>query len=219
MTESLSVRVALVVLLAVVGVGLAVIGTTVGIGGGSSQGNADRIAITDDSVTISDGETETVAIEDLSTVSTVAVTAHEDHVAIETDEPFDDEDRQRAIEIARANETIRTELAVERYEFNAKPIEKLSVDQSRSVNFSVENDDLLNDSEYEAGETATFSVNVTEDHRNESVTVDRDAEYVEDVLQVTVVDPETDDRRFSVRVDLQTETVETVTDWNEHRTE
>lgn len=214
MTRPLSVRVTLVGVLAVCGVGLAVIGTTFGVGVGAPGSEAERITITDDSVTVSDGSSEAVAIEDLSAASTVAVTAHEDRVAIETEGPFDDEDRQQAIAIARANETVSTELSVERYEFRTQPIEKLSVDRSMSVNFTVEDDAPLGD-DVEMGEKSHFNVSISEDEQNETVTVDRETEYIEEVLQVTAVDPETDERRVSVRVDLQNETVEAVTDWNE----
>ena len=208
MTKSLSVHVSLVAVLACLGIGLAVLGTTIGIGGGSPDADTNRITVDDRTVTVSIGDEETVAIGDLSGVSTVEVSTHGDHVTIETEGQFEEKEYDRAIEIAESNETIQQTIDVESYDFTAEPIEKLS--SERSSNVSIENG-----SEFKIGTNATYSMSIDEDNRNDSVTVDRDPEYVAGVLSVNVIDPHTDERRFSVRVDLHNETVTSLTDWDE----
>jgi len=68
----------------------------------------------------------------------------------------------------------------------------------------------LNDDESGTNEDATLTVRIDEDKRNNTVTAERDIEYMEGVLHVKIIDPETDERRFSARVDLENETIVTL---------
>lgn len=210
MNESLPNQLVLVSILAFCGIGLALIGTTTGLGVESPEANTEQIMINENTVTISDGDTEVVVIEDLSMVTTVEMTAHRGHVAIETEEPFSDEERSRAIEIVRSNESINKAIDMEAYDFTAEPIENRSAEQSSTVDFTVEDDSLLNDDESGTNEDATLTVRIDEDKRNNTVTAERDIEYMEGVLHVKIIDPETDERRFSARVDLENETIVTL---------
>jgi len=133
MNESLPNQLVLVSILAFCGIGLALIGATTGLGVESPEANTEQIMINENTVTISDGDTEVVVIENLSMVTTVEMTAHRGHVAIETEEPFSDEERSRAIEIVRSNESINKAIDMEAYDFTAEPIENRSAEQSSTV--------------------------------------------------------------------------------------
>lgn len=153
-------------------------------------------------------------IDDLSSVSTVEVSTHDDQITIETEDPFDETDRHRAIEIVRANETVTRAIDVEAYEFVVEPIQELSLEETEEVNMTIDDEDVLNKREFGNGTTVNVSVTVEEDRGNDTVTVDRDPNYVDDVVSVDVIDPETDERRFAATVDLQKETIERLTEVN-----
>lgn len=215
MRTSLAVRAGVVVLLGAVGIGLAVIGTSIGLGAGITTADNDRITIGEESVTVADSNGETVAIEDLETVSSVEVTSYEDRVAIETEEPFSEAERQEAIDIVRTNETVTAAIDVEAYEFTAEPIETLTLEETEIQNVTIENGEAVENAEIEGGDNVTFSVTKADDGETETVTADRDPEYVEDTLNVKIIDPKTDQRRFSARVDLQNESISSLNDWDE----
>ncbi|WP_238593273.1 hypothetical protein [Natronobacterium lacisalsi] len=200
--------------LALLGVGLAVAGTAVGVPTPlvDSQPSSEFV-VSAENVTLEHGDEQAAVVEDMSHVDQVEIDRQDGgtfHVNTTTEQPLTERDRRDAQAIARTNETVRQALAdVEQYEMTVEPIQQISADAMETTTLSG-----LNETSTDNGtETATFSISTG--GQNESVTIDRDPTYLEDEATVRVVHPGEDETYYSITVDLETETVTDITDWTD----
>lgn len=200
-------RLPVVVGLAVLGVGLAGLGTAIGVTAPTTDGPTSEFAFEDENLTYSDGETKVTILNGTSHVETVEFESTADgvEVAVEERRPLSESERTRAQEIALANETVRQRLAdVDDYAVSVEPIRRLDAD--RSVSIDVDGSESANGSVETDGNTTTFTVDY--DRENDSVVADRaEPSYVPDEAAVQF---DYGDETFSVVVDIDAGTVKHV---------
>ncbi|SDY93188.1 hypothetical protein [Halopenitus persicus] len=216
MTSDLRSRLILLVVLAVLGVGLAVIGTTVGATTTlTDSGPGAAFVVSEDNVTFEHGDQQATVLDNMSRVDSIEIEQQNSgtyQVNTEAEDPLTDSDRSRAKAIARNNATVQKALQnLDQYELTVDPIHKLTVDSARTTTFTGLNNTSM-DSETPEGEE-TFTLTVEETDETGTVTIDRDPEYVEDEVVVRIHDPAADEMYYSITVDLENETVTDITDW------
>ena len=214
MRGELRFRLGLLLVLTVVGLTVAGIGASFGTPTPDATGDdAAEFVVSERNVTFSDRNRTVTVTDDLSNVTTVEIEEAEPgrfRVDTERRQPLTDAERERAVEIARANRTVRQRVdEMNRTEFSVDPIQKLD---TTAINLS---------GNVTPGHTSgnvsvyRFETN-TSDSREGSVVVDRDPSYVEGRADVRISDPTADPEtwlQYSVTVDLANETVTDTTDW------
>jgi len=212
-------RVAFLLGLAILGVGLAGFGTAFGVTGPiAADDPGGEFVVSDQNVTFSAQGQEGTIVQNLSNVTTIEIKEADDGqfaVTTERDQPLTDAERERAREIARRNETVRGALEdMDEYELIVEPIHK--IDELKTTQISGEVS-TVNESE------GISKINLTGDslsERDDAVVVQRDPSYVDDEAVVRISHPDEDeptDLKYSVSIDLATETVTDITDWEEIR--
>jgi len=215
MTSELRSRLALLVILAVLGVGLAVIGTTVGATNPLFSSNQDAaFVVSEDNISFEHGDQQTTVINNMTQVESVEIKQQNDgayQVNTETDTPLTDNERSQAKTTARNNATVRRALhELDRYNMSVEPIHKLSVDSAQSMNTTSLNTTATTGKSTDKPET--FIISVEDSNETDTVTVDRTPEYVEHEVIVRIRDSVTDELYYSVRIDLEAETVVDITE-------
>ncbi|WP_121821894.1 hypothetical protein [Halostella salina] len=218
MGSHVRVRLAVLLCLAALGVGLAGVGAAVGvtepIGAGGTSG---EFVVAGDSVTFSDGAGNVTVVENTANVTAIRVEETAPGrftVETEAERPLSAAERDRAVEIARSNATVRAKLdRLDGYELGVDPVYRVTADRMRSYNVTIDADGVTNGS---GNQTYVFTGNVSAEDRDDAVVVERDPSYVEDRAVVRVRQPSADERRdlrYSVDVDLANGTVTGITDW------
>lgn len=199
--------------LALLGVGLAWAGTAVGVSGIITGGETTgEMNVASDSLTFKDASGEVMVRENLSTTETVEISASHGEITVTTDEhvPLTAVQRERAREIARANETMSQSLnEMDDVAVSVEPIKKMSADSA--TQFDVETESSLNES------SGTFTVEgrpvETDENSVRIGSAQSNVTYVEDRAVVRIRHAATDELRYSVTVDTANSTVVEITDW------
>lgn len=209
-------RVIALAALAVVGLALAGIGSGFGLAGGIADGGRiAEVSIDGSNVTVSDNGSDVVLTETVSETSDIEVVddGGEITVAERAGDPFAQRERERAVEIARRNETVASYLqTVDDAEFAVEPVENVPSEE-------LQTDTVRLDASEANGTVASGGtvqvVNVTVDESGDSATIDREPTSVEDRAVVQIDAADQGDSRYWVDVDLADGTVTDVTDWND----
>lgn len=207
----LAPRLGLVLLLLVIGLGLAVIGNAFGVVDGvGGEDDSTSLAVGNETVTlVSNGETITVG--NLTAVTEIEISDVGGEVVVDLDRsgPLSEADRQTAVAVARGNETIRGALGdPDDYGFDVEPIETATATES----VTTVDVDVTEHAETESEEPADIDVvevNATED---DSITIERETEYLDDEAVVRITALDTGDRVFTAVIDLESERVVSVRD-------
>jgi len=216
MTSNLWSRLTLLVVLAALGVGLAVIGNAIGATtrlAVSEQGSA--FVVSEDNVTFEQGNQRSTLLNNMSQVDSIEI-EHQGsgtyQVDKKTEDPLMDSERSQAKAIARDNATVQQTLRdLDQYELTVEPIHKLTADSAQTTAFTG-----LNNTSMDGGTTEkeeTFTLSVKDSNETGMVTVNRDPQYVEDEAVVRIRDSATDQMYYSATVDLENETVTDITNW------
>ena len=216
MGSNLRSRLAVLLTLAVLGVAVAGIGTTLGAPSGTTAEADTRFVVTEQNVTVATDQEEVTVTEDMYNVTSVrveAAAAGQFNVETERAQPLTEGERERAKQIARTNETVQAYLAKGEYTLAVDAIQRLDTTAMQISGNVTERSESGNVTviKYEAE---------TEETADGSVVVNREPTYVPDEAVVRVRDPtasERTDLKYSVDVDLTNETVTDVTDWTEIR--
>lgn len=216
MTSDLRSRLTVLVILGVLGVGLAVIGTEVGATTHlTASGSGATFVVSEDNVTFEHGDQQATVLGNMTRVDSVKIEQQGSgtyQVNTETDDPLTDRERSQAKAIARDNATVQESLQdLDQYELTVEPIHKLTVDSAQTRSFTGLNNSSI-DGETAEGEE-TFSLTVEDSDETGTVTIDRDPEYVEGEAVVRLRDPATDEMYYSATVNLENETVIDFTEW------
>lgn len=216
------IRSRLVVLagLTVLGVALAGVGTALGMTAPpTNHGDNPTFAVNEENVTFTDNGNRVTLVENMSTVRSVRIDkvgSTQFQVSTETAQPLTAAERERARRIALNNQTVQSHLAsLENYEVTIEPIRRLNMTSMQVANF---NATKVNDSG--DGGSVFKITNVSSEHEDGTVVVQRDPQYVEDRAVVRIRQPGAPERRalkYTVRVDLANDTVTGITDWEEIR--
>lgn len=200
MDSGVAVRFGVVVVLSITGLCVGAATATLGVDD-TFQGDEDvAVTVDDDSVVVSDGDEQQVAVENMSWVQSVEISGQNGQYRIEMarERPFTSEQRSTAREIARTSDAVPINLTA--YDLAIEPIPRLSADSAHSVEVS-----NITDSD---GTFKTDGIAFGE----RSVTIDTGRSYVEEQLNVRVLGSD-GEARVSLVVDLTTGTVVDVTDF------
>jgi len=224
MGSHVRVRLAVLVCLAALGVGLAGIGAAVGVTELITAGDTSgEFVVADDSVTFSDGTENVTVVENTANVTAIRVEETAPGrftVDTEVERPLSAAERERAVEVARSNATVSARLdRLDGYELTVDPVYRVTADQMTGYNVTIDADDVTNGSD---DGVYVGTVNVSTETRDGEVVVQRDPSYVEDRAVVRVRQPDASERRelrYSVDIDLANGTVTGITDWTGGREE
>jgi flagellar basal body P-ring protein FlgI len=207
-------RLAVVAVLAAVGVGLAGAGAVLGAGDAIAGGDRmGEVTVAGTNVTVSGSDGEVVLTGNVSETSDVEIIEAGGGITVaqRENEPFTRQERERAIEITRSNETIAAYLeTVEDVAFRVEPVEKIDADEMQTA--TVEFDVNGTTGTIASGENVRVA-NVTVEEQDYSVTIDREPSYVAGRAVVRIHGSDGDDPDYSADVDLANGTVADVTDW------
>ena len=189
-----------VVGLAVLGVGLAGLGTAIGVPAPTADDSASEFAFEDENLTYSDGETEVEILDGTSRIETVEFdyTADGVEVAVDEQRPLSESERNRAREVALENETVRKHLddfGDGEYVTTVEPIRKVSATASVDINDARPADETVETD----GNATAFTVSY--DENSDAVVADRvESAYIPGEASVQFKYP--DGRSLSVVVDI-----------------
>ena len=216
MTSDLRSRLTLLVTLAVLGVGLAVIGTAVGATTPLAGSESDAaFVVSEDNITFEQGDQRATVLDNMTRVDSIEIEQQGSgtyQVNTETEAPLTDSERSQGKAIARDNATVQQALQdLDQYKLIVEPIHKLTTDSIQTTTVTGLNNTSM-DSETVDG-AGTFTLTMKDSNETGTVTIDRDPEYVEDEAVVRIRNPGTDEMYYSATVDLENETVTDITDW------
>ncbi|WP_254837973.1 hypothetical protein [Natronomonas marina] len=204
-------RILLLGVLAAVGITLAGVGVALGIG--NSNTDDDRIAevsVARTNLTVSDGGNDVVLMENVSETSDIEIVKNRTEITVTEHEsdPLTQRERERAIEIARNNETVASHLeTVDDPDFTVDPVERIDAEEMRTTTVEFDVDELNH-----TGDSVLVG-NVTVEESDDSVTVEREPSHVADRAVVRISPADSEEAQYSVGVDLTNRTVTHVTDW------
>ncbi|WP_255152420.1 hypothetical protein [Halorarius halobius] len=207
MPSKIRSRLVVLACLAVVGVVLAGVGTALSTTSPLTDGDPSaRFVVADGNVTFSDDDGNVTLVDDASHIRTVRIRRTDGgtfRVDTETDRPLTAVERERAVEIARANDSITRRLdALDGYTLTVGPVHQPVTMQLDDVRFD-------NSTQTDVGRVET-SVTETDNgvvvHRNDSST------YVDDRAVVFVTRPDSSDLKYAIEVDLANGTVTSISD-------
>ncbi|WP_135536075.1 hypothetical protein [Halostella pelagica] len=216
MTSEIRSRLIVLSALALLGVALAGVGTSLGMGSSlTNHGDDPSFVVTNENITFSKSGDNVTLIDNMSNVKEVRIDqtgSNQYQVRTEAEQSLTATERERARQIARSNQTVQQHLdSLGEYDLGVDPIHKIDADSMSVV--SVDLNESKDDGEYDF-------VAVSQENENRSVVVERDAEYVADRAVVRVrqpSEPKHEGLKYSVKVDLANETVTGITDWDEIR--
>ncbi|QIB74317.1 hypothetical protein G3I44_08500 [Halogeometricum borinquense] len=222
MTSEIRSRLFILVGLSVLGVSLAVIGTSLGVTSPvtNSDDNAKFVVNQENMTFSSAGESVTLA-QNMSEVETVQITqvkSSQFEVHTEKEQPFTAAERDRAIEIARNNETVRRHLEqMDEYTLAVDPVQKINASSTSETSGTISQ---INGSDTETGSELTVQTGNMSVENESSVVIQRESSYVEDQAVVRVRqpnEPELQELKYSIDIDLANGTVTDITDWDKIR--
>lgn len=217
MNDSIYRRLAALVVLGALGVGLAVVGSAVGVDAPVDTTEAvGELNVSGDGLTVSDGTRNVVAATTLSEAQRVEVTNEDGvlRVRTESEDPLTRSERERAAEIARSNGTVSDYLrSVEDYSLDVQPIQKVEAGSVRNVTVR---ETEPPEGSVAAGSNSSFVFVESDWEDDGTVTVARNRTYVDGEANVRVYGPG-GELRYSLVVDLTSGRVDDITDWTEVR--
>jgi len=217
MNDEMVPRVLTLTALALVGIGIGWAGTAAGLGGQiTDTGSAPAFVVSGNDVTFSDSEREITVLEDFSEEQRIEITERDGGLRIETEStnPLTEAERERALEIARGNETVQRRLAeMDAYELSVEPIKGVPEDAMNRVSLNVSAEDVTAVDESDGRFRVDLEENATVEASEDSVTISPgDQTYVEDDVYVEIRDPDTNEVRYKTQVNLPEERVVIVSD-------
>ncbi len=217
MNRPVVVRLVALLALASVGVGTAWAGAALGLGDPIATGPGGAVSVSGDDVTFSDGDREITVLENVSGTESIEIAAADGRLTVDSEPaaPLTDAERERALEIARDNETVARRLAsMDEYDLAVEPIRGIAADSVQQTSVSGSEWTVV---EAENGTTTrTFDVesgNVTVDRGDDAVVISpAEQSYVDDDVTVEISEPDSGAVRYEAQVDLAAERVVVVTD-------
>ncbi|MFC7081282.1 hypothetical protein [Halorussus caseinilyticus] len=209
MTADVRSRLVVLLVLAVVGVGLAGVGTTFGVADPITEtGPRTEFVVSERNITFSQGDRNRTVIDNTSHATEIKITEVDSgrFLVNKTATPFTSTERRRAKAIVRRNATVDTRLqALDGYRLTVTPVYTLNV--------SAETIAAGTDRTNTTG-TSVYAVEPAEtDDRAGTVVVQRTTRYAPDEAVVEVRRRDSSELQYAIRVDLTNETVVDVTDW------
>ncbi|WP_455449959.1 hypothetical protein [Natrinema thermotolerans] len=217
MNRPVAVRLIALLALASFGVGTAWAGAAVGLGDPIATGSGGEFSVSENGVTFSDGDSEVTVLENVSGTESIEIAAADGRLTVDSEptDPLTDAERDRALEIARANETVTRRLeSMDEYELAVEPIKGIHADSMHRMSISLSETTTV---EAENGTTTrTFtgeSGDFTVERGADAVVVSpAEQTYAEDDVTVAISDPDSNEVRYEAQVDLAAERVVVVTD-------
>ncbi|WP_241431539.1 hypothetical protein [Natrialba hulunbeirensis] len=203
MTTDVRRTVILLTSLVVIGAILAGAGTVVGMTGILPDGQpATEFQISDENITVTDGDETYVLTNELSTVTAVELveTAPGQYeISTEQTTPFTDQQRAEAISLATEQDPIQQYLADRGdYEITFQPIQEIDWKTDRLwLNGTADSENRIH----------------IESTSEDSVRIDRDQNYAEDRASVIVRPHATEPPAYTVDIDMENNAVMEITDW------
>jgi hypothetical protein len=214
MREDTRTRAAAVAVLVTVGAAMGVGGAALGVGGPVADDPAAEFVVSGDGVAVGGGDQQPTVVADNVTTEAVQIERRGTNVVVSTVSAgaLTDEQRERAKQVARGNETVAAHLdGVDEYSLAVEPIPVLNASHTTAV--SVEDADFEVQADGNDSTVETFETDLTvEESDGESVRLGRDGTYADDQAVVVVQQPGTDDRSYVVHVDLANQTVARIVD-------
>jgi hypothetical protein len=219
MNDTRRSRVVLLLVLAVLGLSLAGVGSVLGVTQSLTPADTSaEFVVTSDEITVDGGGGERTLVANMTDVRDVSIAASNDgHFTVETTETpsLTAADRSRAKAIARENDTVQAVIGrLAEYRVTVDPVERISASslQTESLNLS---------DARRTGDGSTFVVRTNETATGDydAVWIHREPTYVEDRATVRMYRPGGggDALRYAVDVDLANGTVTDLTDWERSR--
>ena len=212
MDGGISTRLLVLVGLAAVGIGLAGVGTSLGMAELTSNPPAEFI-VGDDNIKFNASGESTTVVENLSYVQAVNIDETDTGqftIQTVTEQPLTAREREQAREIVLSNATISAALAeIDSYTLSVDPIQKLNASAFNQVSYD-------SNMSHESGDSITIVETSEEKENSGSVTIEREPNYAEDRATVQICQPDappSDDLKYSVDVDLENDTITDITDW------
>ncbi|OAQ53036.1 hypothetical protein HTG_09400 [Natrinema mahii] len=217
MNRPIAVRLIALLALASFGVGTAWAGAAVGLGDPIATGSGGEFSVSGTDVTFSDGDSEVTVLENVSGTESIEIAAADGRLTVDSEpaDPLTDAERDRALEIARDNETVTRRLeSMDEYELAVEPIKGIHADSMQQTSISLSETTTV---EAENGTTARTFTGESEDftvEREDDAVVVSPAEqtYAEDDVTVAISEPGSNEPRYEAQVDLEAERVVVVTD-------
>ncbi|OLZ42442.1 hypothetical protein A6E15_16380 [Natrinema saccharevitans] len=217
MNRPVVVRVIALLALASFGVGTAWAGAAVGLGDPIAAGPGGEFSVSETDVTFSDGDREVTVLENVSGTESIEIAAADGRLTVDSEpaDPLTDAERDRALEIARDNETVTRRLAsMDEYELAVEPIYGIHADSVQQTSISGSEWTVV---EAENGtEVRTFDVesepSSVEQGDDEVVISPAEQSYADDDVTVEISEPGSSEPRYEAQVDLAAERVVIVTD-------
>ncbi|WP_336000950.1 hypothetical protein [Halorientalis halophila] len=193
MNNSIGTRAAALVALAAIGLGTAWAGTALGLGAPLATGDAGaEFSVSGAAVTLSTGDRSTTLVENTAALERIEIAERDGRLSVETEaragDPLTDRQRDRALEIARANETIQAHLAeLDGAEFAVEPIVGIPAEGMGHVSLNA-SDDAMEATDRSDGTTRIdFDEDVTIERHGDAVTIrPGDQQVVEDTVYVEI---------------------------------
>jgi hypothetical protein len=213
MEDGIRTRLLVLVGLIAVSIGLAGIGAAFGMAEPLPSDSSGEFVVAEDNITFKSSSESKTVVENLSHVREVNIKETDTgQFTIQTveEQPLTDRERERAREVALANETVSAALSeMDSYELSVDSIQQLNASAFNQVSY---------DSNMSHGTSDEITiVETSEEEDNGSITITREPSYVEDraVVRIRQPDaPQSEDLKYSVDVDLVTGTVTDITDWD-----
>jgi len=218
MNDGIHTRLLVLVGLVTVSLGFAGAGAAFGMTEPLTSAPSNEFVVSEDNITFNaSGESETV-VENLSYVREVNIEETDTgQFTIRTveEQPLTNRERDRAREIALANETVSAALSeMNSYVLSVEPIQQLNASTFNHISYD-------SNTSHETSDGITI-IETSEADDDGSVTITREPSYVENRVVVRIRQPDapqSEDLQYSVDVDLENETVTDITDWNAIRQE
>jgi len=190
MTSDLRSRFVVLFGLAVLATGVVWGGTTLGVGAPIADADpAATFNVTGDGVTLSDGDREVTVVDNFTEGKEVEIEQTDGRFTVRTTQPLTADERERAIDVVRGNETVQNHLdEMDDYEFAVEPIRKVEASESFEIDVNASGN-ASNVVEVANGSTATFTLemeNASVETDDDSVLVADERSYVEDEAAVEI---------------------------------
>ena len=190
MTSDLRSRFVALFGLVVLATGVVWGGTTLGVGAPVTDADpAATFNVTGDGVTLSDGDREVTVVDDFTEGKEVEIEQTDGRFTVRTTQPLTAEERERAVDVVRSNETVQDHLdEMDDYEFAVEPIRKVEAVESFEIDVNASGN-ASNVVEVDNGSTATFTLemeNASVETDDDSVLVADERSYVEDEASVEI---------------------------------
>jgi hypothetical protein len=210
-------RVGAILLLALVGLGAGWAGASLGVGAPLTEtGHQPSVVVSETGVTVSDGTQETTILDNMTAVESLRIQDQDGHLTVDTERAprLTEAKRERALAIARENETVQHRLAaMDAYELTVEPIKGIPAEAMSQSTFEASYTNVTAVEESEGTFTVAFDENASIERSGDGVTITPgDQRYVENDVNVEIREPDSDDVVAEAQVNLPEERVVIVTD-------